>query len=64
MIREIENRRSIRKYKPDEIERKLIDEIIYSASLAPSAKNQAALEIYCISGERKRINWLMSCVMV
>ena len=39
MIREIENRRSIRKYKPDEIERKLIEEIIYSASLAPSAKN-------------------------
>ena len=31
MIREIENRRSIRKYKPDEIERKLIEEIIYSA---------------------------------
>ena len=30
MIREIENRRSIRKYKPDEIERKLIEEIIYS----------------------------------
>ena len=26
MIREIENRRSIRKYKPDEIERKLIEE--------------------------------------
>ena len=40
MIHEIENRRSIRKYKPDEIERKLIDEIIYSASLAPSAKNR------------------------
>ena len=40
MIREIENRRSIRKYKSDEIERKLIEEIIYSASLAPSAKNR------------------------
>ena len=34
MIREIENRRSIRKYKPDELDRKLIEEIIYSASLA------------------------------
>ena len=32
MIQEIENRRSIRKYKPDKIERKLIEEIIYSAS--------------------------------
>ena len=27
MIREIENRRSIRKYKPDELDRKLIEEI-------------------------------------
>jgi len=45
MIREIENRRSIRKYKPDEIERKLIEEIIYSASLAPSAKNRQSLEM-------------------
>ena len=40
MIREIENRRSIRKYRSDEIDRKLIEEIIYSATLAPSAKNR------------------------
>ena len=47
MIREIENRRSIRKYKPDEIERKLIEEIIYSASLAPSAKNRQPVDRNC-----------------
>ena len=41
MIREIENRRSIRKYKPDEIERKLIDEIIYSASLTHLLKTDS-----------------------
>ena len=59
MIREIENRRSIRKYKSDEIERKLIDEIIYSASLAPGSLGN----LLYIRG-KKKINWLMSCVMV
>lgn len=63
MIREIENRRSIRKYKPDEIERKLIEEIIYSASLAPSAKTGSLRNLLYIVG-KKKINWLMSCVMV
>ena len=54
MIREIENRRSIRKYKPDEIERKLIEEIIYSASLAPSAKNRQPWKFIVYQGEEKR----------
>ncbi len=53
MIREIENRRSIRKYKPDEIERKLIDEIIYSASLAPSAKNRQPWKFIVYQGKEK-----------
>ena len=53
MIREIENRRSIRKYKPDEIERKLIDEIIYSASLAPSAKNSQPWKFIVYQGKEK-----------
>lgn len=54
MIQEIENRRSIRKYKADKINKELIEDIIYSATLAPSAKKQAALEVYCISRQRKR----------
>ena len=37
MIQEIENRRSIRKYKADKINKELIEDIIYSATLAPSA---------------------------
>ena len=53
MIREIENRRSIRKYNPDEIERKLIDEIIYSASLAPSAKNRQPWKFIVYQGKEK-----------
>ena len=40
MIKEIENRRSIRKYKRHEISKEIIEDIIYSATLAPSAKNR------------------------
>ena len=53
MIREIENRRSIRKYKPDELDRKLIEEIIYRASLAPSAKNRQPWKFIVYQGEEK-----------
>ena len=53
MIQEIENRRSIRKYKPNKIERKLIEEIIYSASLAPSAKNRQPWKFIVYQGEEK-----------
>ena len=52
-MQEIENRRSIRKYKPDKIERKLIEEIIYSASLAPSAKNRQPWKFIVYQGEQK-----------
>ena len=40
MIQEIENRRSIRKYKPDAVSKEILEHIIYSATLAPSAKNR------------------------
>ena len=53
MIREIENRRSIRKYKPDELDRKLIGEIIYSASLAPSAKTGSLGNLLYIRVKKK-----------
>ena len=53
MIREIENRRSIRKYRSDEIDRKLIEEIIYSATLAPSAKNRQPWKFIVYQGTAK-----------
>ena len=53
MIQEIENRRSIRKYRSDEIDRKLIEEIIYSATLAPSAKNRQPWKFIVYQGEAK-----------
>lgn len=40
MIQEIENRRSIRKYRIDKVDRKIIEEILYSATITPSAKNR------------------------
>ncbi len=53
MIKEIENRRSIRKYKADNIDRKLIEDMIYSASLAPSAKNRQPWKFIVYQGEEK-----------
>ena len=49
----IESRRSIRKYKPDKLERNLIEENIYSASLAPSAKNRQPWKFIVYQGEAK-----------
>ena len=60
MIQEIENRRSIRKYKTDEINKELIEDIIYSATLAPSAKNRQPWKFIVYQGKKKR-NWLMLC---
>lgn len=39
-MNEIENRRSIRKYRKDMPDRGLIDEILHAGMLAPSAKNR------------------------
>lgn len=53
MIREIDERRSIRKYKPEEIDRGIIEEIIYSATLAPSAKNRQPWKFVVFQGNAK-----------
>ena len=53
MIREIENRRSIRKYKADKINKELIEDIIYSATLAPSAKNRQPWKFIVYQGKEK-----------
>ena len=53
MIKEIENRRSIRKYKRHEISKEIIEDIIYSATLAPSAKNIQPWKFIVYQGEEK-----------
>lgn len=40
MIKAIDDRRSIRKYTSEEIPQEIIEEMIYAATLAPSAKNR------------------------
>ena len=60
MIQEIENRRSIRKYKANKINKELIEDMIYSATLAPSAKNRHLGSLLYIKAKKKR-NWLMLC---
>ena len=56
MIKEIEDRRSIRKYKPDRVNKTIIEDMIYSATLAPSAKNRHGNLSYI--REMKKTNWL------
>ena len=53
MIKEIENRRRIRKYKRHEISKEIIEDIIYSATLAPSAKNRQPWKFIVYQGEEK-----------
>lgn len=53
VIQEIENRRSIRKYKSNEVSREWIEDIIYSATLAPSAKNRQPWKFIVYQGKEK-----------
>ena len=53
MIQGIENRRSIRKYKADKINKELIEDMIYSATLAPSAKNRQPWKFIVYQGKEK-----------
>ena len=53
MIKEIEDRRSIRKYKPDRVNKTMIEDMIYSATLAPSAKNRQPWKFIVYQGDEK-----------
>ena len=50
----IENRRSIRKYKPDTVAKELIDIIVNAARLAPSAKNRQPWKYIVFGGGYKK----------
>ena len=49
----IEKRRSIRKYKPDKIEKSVIEEIVKAGILAPSAKNRQPWKYIVYTGKEK-----------
>ena len=53
MIKAIDNRRSIRKYTPEEIPQEIIEEMIYAATLAPSAKNRQPWKFIVFKGAVK-----------
>ena len=50
---QIKNRRSIRKYSPKPVDKKLIDEILGAAVLAPSAKKRQPWKFIVYSGSSK-----------
>ncbi|WP_026893131.1 nitroreductase family protein [Lacrimispora aerotolerans] len=53
MLEAIKNRRSIRKFKEEEVPRYMIEEIIQSGVLAPSAKNRQPWKFVVVSGNAK-----------
>ncbi|WP_124098622.1 nitroreductase family protein [Ruminococcus sp. Marseille-P6503] len=53
MIRSILNRRSIRKYKSDEVSEDVILKIIEAGMLAPSAKNRQPWKFVAVTGKSK-----------
>lgn len=53
MIKAIDNRRSIRKYTSEEIPQEIIEEMIYAATLAPSAKNRQPWKFIVFKGAAK-----------
>lgn len=53
MIKAIDDRRSIRKYTPEEIPQEIIEEMIYAATLAPSAKNRQPWKFIVFNGAAK-----------
>ena len=58
----IENRRSIRKYIDKEVPYEYLLELIYSAQLAPSAKNRQPWRFKILTNEEKNaiINMMIS----
>lgn len=53
-MKEIENRRSIRKYKADTVDKKDIELILRAGILAPSAKNRQPWKYYVYTGDNKK----------
>ena len=53
MIKAIDDRRSIRKYTSEEIPQENIEEMIYAATLAPSAKNRQPWKFIVFKGTAK-----------
>ena len=53
-MKEIENRRSIRKFRSQKIEREIIDNILKAGIDAPSAKNRQPWKFVVLEGNAKK----------
>ncbi len=53
MIKEIQDRRSVRKFKPDSVPKAAVEEILLAGSLAPSAKNRQPWKFIITEGKSK-----------
>ena len=53
MIKEIESRRSIRRYKDIPVKKELIEEILKAGMLAPSSKNRQPWHFIVTTGSAK-----------
>lgn len=60
MIDLLKNRRSIRKYKEDKIDKSVIDKLLKAALLAPSSKNKRPVELVVVDN-RETILDLKNC---
>ncbi len=49
----IYNRRSIRKFKKDEVPQELLKKLLVAATLAPSGKNKQPWRFYVVQGEKR-----------
>ena len=50
----VRSRRSIRAFRPDPVPRKLVEEVIAIASLAPSGTNIQPWKVHVVAGDVRR----------
>lgn len=64
IVEAIRTRRSIRAYKPDSVSKKVMEELLQAAIMAPSGSNTQPWKFYVVAGERKRQldNLLLQCL--
>ena len=54
IMQAIEDRRSIRKFKPDPVPEEILDKILRAGTLAPSGKNKQPWKFYVVQGEKRQ----------
>ena len=50
----IEDRRSIRKFKPEPVSKEILEKILRAGTLAPSGKNKQPWKFYVVQGDKRK----------